>query len=66
MFQSAILSGVLDTLQRSPVLPAEHAGNVLKNLATLLDLADEHVNLSLDLCVKVRPPLPIPNVIRID
>lgn len=56
MFQSALLSRVLDTLRRSPVLPAEPSccsGLVLKNLACLLDMADEHLNLPLHICVKV-------------
>jgi hypothetical protein len=53
VFQVRIVEGVLDTLQRSPVLPQDVAGNMLKNLATLLEMADETLNLPLDLCVKV-------------
>jgi hypothetical protein len=49
-----VVEGVLDALQHAPVLPQEHASNVLKSLCSLLEMADEAFNLPVDLAVKVR------------
>lgn len=56
VFQSAVIAAILDAIQQSPLLPSDDDSttidNLLRNLTALLELANQHLSISLDLSIK--------------